>query len=340
MQISKKELNKLKKIREEIRKSSFKPIGWIKNPHLQTIIGVSSKFKGEFESKRLIIPVEKGKVAVDCSWKFNRENKPTLIIMHGIVGSSSASYVKRIAYKAFKNGFNVARINLRGFGNTEHLSEKIYHAGQSNDMKRVINYMNKKYKLSKFYLLGFSLGGNLCLKFAGESKDNKVRGVACISPLVDLEVSWKPIENPENILYRVIFIKGLKNLIRRKAKLFPNIYYLKKLKGLNTIKDFDERYQASLNGFKDAIDYYKKTSAIRVINKIRIPTLIIHSHDDTLTPYEPLTRKDVRDNPYIIILISHYGGHVGFLGKDENEDRHWAENRVMEFFKILESQGF
>jgi len=339
MQISK--LKMVEKIRKVIMRNSFKPLALMKNPHLQTIIGVSSKFKGELKSERLIVAVDKGRVAVDCSWQFNREKKPTLIIMHGIIGNSSASYVKRLSYKAFMNGFNVVRVNLRGFGNTEHLSEKMYHAGQSNDLRDVISYLTKKYKLNNFYLLGFSLGGNLCLKFAGElnNKEN-IKGIACISPLIDLEVSWKPIEKFGNIFYRWIFIKGLKSLIRKKARLFPSVYDLSRLKGLNTIRDFDERYQAPLNNFKDATDYYKKTSAIKVISRIRTPTLIIHSHDDTITPYEPLIRKEVRDNPYIIALITHYGGHVGFLSRDKSEDRYWAENRAIEFFKMLEAQGF
>jgi hypothetical protein len=279
-------------------------------------------------------------LAADCSWQPNRTACPTLIALHGLEGSSESGYMLGVSHKAYHYRFNAIRLNLRNCGDTAHRSETLYHSGQSGDLQSIITALREEDGLDRIGVVGFSLGGNIGLKLAGEWGANApdgVLGVAAVSPLADLTVSWQPIERWENTIYRWMFVRNLKQTMRRRARLFPGRYDLSRLRGLRTIRDFDERYQAPYSGFRDADDYYQKASAFPLLPNICLPTLIIHAEDDPILPAAPFQRPEVRSNPNIITLLTKHGGHVAFIARsrDGDLDRYWAENRVVEFFHQL-----
>ena len=322
----------------------FEPSVWLRNPHYQTIAAALwprdfswSRLESE---RRLFLLPDGSRIAVDCSWQPDRTRSPTLIVVHGLEGSSNSPYMLGVTHKAYHYGFNVARLNLRNCGGTEHQTETLYHAGQSDDVRLVVKTLIQQDGLDQIGIIGFSMGGNICLKLAGEwgtHAPKAVLGVVGVSPLVDLTTSWQLIERLENTLYRWMFVWNLKQRIRRKAKLFPDRYDVSRLRGLRTIRHFDERYQAPCSGFADADDYYRRASALPFLPAIRIPTLILHAEDDPILPVTPFRHPEVQNNPYILTLIVDQGGHVGFIARNRKEDLdcYWAENRAVEFFRLL-----
>lgn len=290
-----------------------------------------------------LFEVEAGiKVRAECRWQEERVKHPTVVIWHGMEGSTTSVYMIATADKAFRAGFNIVRVNYRNCGNTEHLASTLYHGGMSGDLKAVIAELISRDKLQKIFPIGFSLGGNMLLKLAGEYGDNPPREVvaACVvSPSVDLKASTDQILARQNWIYHKSFVRSLKRRVRVKHSLFPELYDVSKLDSINTIRDFDEQFTSLSNGFTDANDYYYRSSSTRVIDKIRIPTLIIHSEDDPFIPYEPMRDRAFAENPYLMLLSTKRGGHVAFISKKRRkEDRFWAENRAVEFLRLATTE--
>ncbi len=243
------------------------------------------------------------------------------------------------AHKAFQAGLNVIRMNLRSCGGTEHLTPTIYHGGLSDDLRVVIDQLIKGEGLSGIVVVGFSLGGNQVLKLAGEYGDHpppELLGVCAVSPSVDLSASADLIMKRSNWLYHRDFVRRLKNRIRYKQKLYPELYDISGLDLVRTIKHFDDRFTSRAHGFANADDYYHRASSLRVIDQIRIPTLIIHAQDDPFIPFAPLRDPAITNNPYILLVDPKRGGHVAFIASDPkgDPDRFWAENRLVEFCKL------
>jgi len=244
------------------------------------------------------------------------------------------------ADKAFRSGYNVLRVNFRNCGGTEHLTPTLYHGGLSGDLRAIINELITHDKLRRIYPVGFSLGGNVVLKLGGEYGSNpppQVAALCAISPSVDLAASTQLIQQKKNWVYHGNFVRNLKRKVRTKHKLFPTRYDVSKLPLVHSIRDFDEHFTSVASGFVNADDYYYRCSSARVVEQIRLPTLIVHSEDDPFIPFEPLREKAFADNPYLLLLKTEKGGHVAFIGsKTKGEDRFWAENRAIEFCNLVE----
>ncbi len=315
------------------KENNFIPKKFFSSGFSQTILAFFLKSKSNIKYNKIILPLkDNSKIVLYTHIK--DKSKPTAIIVHGLTGSSNSVYVERMSSKLISYGFNVIKFNLRSADGTENLTTKIYNAAQSYDLKEAIIYL-KKIKLKNFFILGFSLGGNVCLKFAEENPQLKsqIKAVAVLSPLIDLKESSSFIEKSKFFSY--IFLKKLKNLIKIKAKYFPKLYNLSNINKVKTIRDFDELYQAPISGYKNADDYYEKASVIKKLNNIKIPTLIIHSKDDPIVPYSSLTKAKIK-NKYIKLITTNRGGHVGFIANTtKQEDKFWAENRILEFFNSI-----
>jgi predicted alpha/beta-fold hydrolase len=279
------------------------------------------------------------KVMAYCRWQHERQEHPTVLIWHGMEGSTDSIYMIATADKAFRAGFNVVRVNFRNCGGTEHLTPTLYHGGLSDDLRAVVKELVEHDGLKRIYLLGFSLGGNLVLKLAGEYGEQpppEVAAVCAISPSVDLQASTELILKKQNRIYQQRFVRSLKKRIRLKQKLYPDLYDLSRLPGIRTIRDFDEEFTSLASGFANAADYYYRSSSVRVISNIRLPTLIIHAHDDPFIPFESLRQSAFSENPYILLIGTERGGHVAFVSDARGENRFWAENRAVEFFALAE----
>ena len=285
-----------------------------------------------------LFEVEPGiKVLAHCRWQNDRREHATVVIWHGMEGSTNSVYMIATADKAFRAGFNVVRVNYRNCGGTEHLTPTLYHGGLSDDLRVVVNQLIESEGLKRIFVLGFSLGGNMVLKLAGEYGENapsEVVAIGVVSPSVDLEASANLIQSRRNWLYHKQFMWSLKNRIRLKQKLFPDVYDVSRLPQIRNLREFDEEFTSRASGFLNASDYYHRASSIRVVADIRIPTLLIHAEDDPFIPFEPLRDPVFSKNPYIMLVGTERGGHVAFISSRTNEDRFWAENRVVEFFQL------
>jgi predicted alpha/beta-fold hydrolase len=236
-------------------------------------------------------------------------------------------------------GLNVIRYNVRSCGGTERLSPTLYHSGLTSDIRALLEELRERDGLENLMLVGFSMGGNQVLKLAGELGENGpllLRGVCAISPAIDLDASSVAIGRRENWLYQENFVRSLKASLRRKAVIFPGRYDVEVLRGVRTLRDFDDLVTAPSFGFRDAVDYYTRSSSQPLIPFIRIPTLIIHAQDDPFIPFEPLTDRSISANRSIVLVMPEHGGHVAFVGKrDSGEDRCWAENRAAAFCSLI-----
>ena len=290
------------------------------------------------DEDRLFDVAPDAKVLARCRWQSDRLAHPTLVMWHGMEGSASSRYMLSTAAKAFRAGFNVVRVNMRNCGGTEHLTPTLYHGGLTDDLRIVIDQLIKVEDLSRIVIAGFSLGGNKVLKLAGEYGDDpppQLRGVCAISPSIDLRAGCDLLMQPRNWLYHQNFLYYLKRRTKSKHKLFPDLYDITGLGGIRSLEQYDARYVAPAFGFADVNDYYANASALPVIGRIRIPTLIIHADDDPFIPVAPLRDRTVTENPYILLIITARGGHVAFVSADSlDEDRFWAENRLIDFSKI------
>ena len=274
------------------------------------------------------------KVMARCHWQPDAAPKPTLLLLHGLEGSSDAHYMRGIAAKAWQRGFNVVRLNQRNCGGTEHLSRGLYHSGLTADPLSVLRELVERDRLSQIAIAGYSLGGNLALKLAGELAEDappQLKAVCAVSPVLELDVCVRAIERRHNLAYEWNFVRNLKGRLRRKAAAFPTDWDLTKLRRIWSIRAFDEHYTAPHHGFEGASDYYHRASAMRVIDRVRVPALVITAADDPFVPPEPFSDPRITSNPHITTIVTSHGGHCGFVAEANGYDGYWAEQTIVDF---------
>jgi uncharacterized protein len=275
------------------------------------------------------------RVLAECHWQPRPWTCPTILALHGLNGSSDAHYMKGIASKAFARGMNVVRLNQRNCGDTEHLSAGLFHSGLTHDAVHVIGELAAVDGLTSIAVAGYSLGGNLALKLAAEYGDappRELRAVAAVSPIIEIGECVKALERPGNRLYQWNFVKDLKRRMRRKDRFWPGRFDLSGLDRIRTVREFDDAYTAPHFGFGGADDYYHRASAMRIIERIRVPALVITAEDDPFVPPAPFRDAKLSGNPCIELDVCPHGGHCGFVGPASGEDDgYWAENRIVEF---------
>jgi predicted alpha/beta-fold hydrolase len=252
--------------------------------------------------------------------------------------------MKGIAVKAFARGMNVVRLNQRNCGDTEHLSAGLFHSGLTADPKYVVEELIAVDGLPSIAVAGYSLGGNLALKLAGEygtEAPPQIRAFAAVSPILEISLCVRALERRENVLYEWNFVRGLKRRMKRKARLRPGVFDLSRLAGIKTVREFDDAYTAPYFGFAGAEDYYHRASAMRIIDRVRVPTLVSTSEDDPFVPSQPFRDPRVTGNPAITLHICAHGGHCGFVGvrNGGEDDGYWAESRIVDFVTTVTSAG-
>ncbi len=320
----------------------FRPHRLFPNGHAQTLVAhawprrVSLVNFGRREERFFEVEPDV-KVLAHCHWQENAGSRPTAILVHGLEGSSSSVYMVSTARLFFDAGFNVLRYNMRNCGGTDHLTTTLYHSGMSSDLQAVVRELINQDHLEKIFLMGFSMGGNVSLKLAGEYSGDapkQLRGVCAISPALDLSACADAINRRSNWIYQRSFLKGLRRRVRDKERLYPEIYSIDGFRSVRSIRDFDEVYTARHAGFASADDYYERSSAVKVLDQIRTPTLIIHAQDDPFIPYESFRDLSSLGNDFLVLLTPAKGGHVGFVADDPAE-RFWAEGRALDFCRLL-----
>jgi predicted alpha/beta-fold hydrolase len=239
------------------------------------------------------------------------------------------------AEKAFRAGFNSVRMNVRNCGGTEHLTPSLYHSGLSADVEAVVRHLIETAALSEIHLAGFSMGGNMVLKLAGEwaaAAPPQARSVAAVCPPLDLARCADALHRPANRAYEWRFLFGLKARLRRKARLLPRLYQTDGLRRVASVREFDDLFTAPHFGFGTAVNYYSRASAGPLLGRVALPTLILTAQDDPFVPFESFRHPALTANANITLLAPRYGGHVGFVSRaTNNQDRFWAEHCILDF---------
>jgi len=285
------------------------------------------------------------RVLAHCNWQPDRTAAPTLLMLHGLEGSSLAHYMCGMADKALAAGFNVVRLNQRNCGGTEHLSRGLYHSGLTADPLVVLRELRERDALTRFAVAGYSLGGNVTMKLAGELGGDdfpEVKAFAAVSPVIELDACMQAIERPENRVYEWNFCRNLQARMRRKDRIFPGQFDLDGLWKVWSIRAFDERYTAPHHGYAGASDYYHRASAMRVIDRVARPSLILSAADDPFVPPGIFEAPAVRNNPHITTVVTSHGGHCAYVeptsakatvGKPSGYDGYFAERTVIDFLR-------
>ena len=314
----------------------FVPHPALRNSHAMTIAASfwPRRYRRLPASLERLFEVAPGtSVRGECHWQQGPRTHPTLVLLHGLEGSSESDYIFGTAEKAWVAGFNVVRLNQRNCGGTERLTPSLYHSGLSGDIRAVVRELIERDALPEIFAGGFSMGGNLVLKMAGEIGDTaaELRAFVAVAPALDLAACADALAEPRNFIYERHFVRSLKQSIRRKASLFPALYPIDGLRSVRTVRDFDEVITARFCGFHGASDYYAQSSAQAVVESIRRPTLIVIAEDDPFVPYASFENPAIRENPNITLIVTRYGGHCAFISNEGGEERFWAEARIVDF---------
>lgn len=298
-----------------------------------------------FLPRRIVLPVpEERLIEVEpgvstlcyCHWQPDRQNALTIVIVHGLEGSSDSQYMLGFAAKGLAAGMNVVRMNQRNCGGTDGLSATLYHSGRSQDVAAVARNLIEQDGVSRFALAGFSMGGNLVLKLAGEwGKDHpqQLVAVAAVCPAVDLAASADALHLPINRVYELYFIWKLRQRFLAKARLFPGRFDTSRLRGITSLRDFDDKITAYYSGFAGAADYYARAAAANVVDRIAVPTLILQAANDPCIRILPETRQKILSNPKITFIETEDGGHCSFLADPDGDDGRWAERQIVRFLQ-------
>jgi predicted alpha/beta-fold hydrolase len=320
----------------------FVPRRGLRGGHRQTLAGHFLPRQNLLpEPERRLLTVEEGvQVRCDCHWQPERAAAMTVVIVHGLEGSSESPYVIGTGNKAWAAGMNVVRMNVRNCGGTEHLAPTLYHSGLSCDVGAVVHELIAKDGLARVGIAGFSMGGNLVLKLAGEwgsAAPRQVKAFAAVCPGMDLAVSAAELHRPGNRIYEWRFLLSLWRSVRRKARLFPEIFRRPPWRALRSLREFDNQVTARYCGFASADDYYARASASPLVGRIARPTLVIHANDDPFVKILPETLAALQANPCVQLVLTEHGGHCAFVGEANEYDGRWAERRMVEFFARVPS---
>jgi uncharacterized protein len=310
----------------------FEPHPWFRGKHGQTILG---RYWG---SLVLPIPATRAEIALpdgdrlvvlDSAPRAWKAPRAAAVIVHGLAGDSEAPYVVRLARRLLQSGIRVIRVNLRGAGAGFGLARRIYHAGRSDDLRHVMNWAGARLEGSPIGLVGFSLGANLVLKLAAESRAEPVPNFDCVvaaNPPLNLAACAREIERPENRVYNWNFVRWLLGMVKRLHNRFPDLGPVN-LAGVKTLYDFDDRYTAPRNNFGTAANYYAQCSLDKLLVQVPQPGLIVHAQDDPLIPLDPFVRAE--RPPHLALELVSSGGHLGYLSRNRwRGDRHWLEARL------------
>jgi uncharacterized protein len=323
---------------------AFVPHPLLRRPHLMTLAGALwPRYTPRLPTaqERLFDVAPGTQLLAKCHWQVKRDS-PALVLVHGLEGSSESSYMRGTAEKAFLSGFHVLRLNQRNCGGSDRLTPTVYNSGLSGDFRAVLEELIARDGLRSVCFAGFSMGGNLVLKMAGELGDSapaELRRFVGIAPAFDLAACADALGQPRNFLYERHFVRRLKARMRRKTTLFPGKFPVDGMRDIRSVRDFDDVITARFCGFASADDYYARSSARQMLANIRRPTLIVTAADDPFVPVATFADAALKANPNITLVAPAHGGHCAFISQERGAERFWVEARIVEFCRgVLEAE--
>ncbi len=316
---------------------SFNPVFPVSNPHFQTIFPpfFTKVELPSLQDERFDLS-DGDFVEIVWSKKPTRDDQKGIVILfHGLAGSARSAYIRRMIKRSSNLGFVSVVMNFRGCYNLPNNLPRSYHSGDTNDAREFIDYLTKSYPHMPLYAIGYSLGGNMLLKYlAQEGKSSKIKKAVAISAPMDLRASADRINSGLSKLYQWYLLRDLKRELLKKYKIFDMKKLLaedeEEIKKIRTFWEFDAIYTSKIHGFKDAFDYYAKSSSKHSLQTIHTPTLIINAKDDPFMSTKVIPRDDEISDSITLEVYKH-GGHVGFVNGSIFKPTFWLEDRIEEF---------
>lgn len=309
--------------------SSYTPPPGFTNPHLQTIFaGRLRRVEGPGYARERIATPDGD--FLDLDWARVGADR-VVVISHGLEGSAGRAYVRGMARALNQHGWDVLAWNLRGCSGEANRNLRLYHSGATDDLDAVAQHARRSY--DEVALVGFSLGGNLTLKYLGEQgADAPIARAVAFSVPVDLAASSGALGRWQNGLYMRYFLRSLRRKVQTKAAQFPEAVSTEGLRRIRDFQGFDDRYTAPLHGFADAADYWHQSSSKHFLPAIRVPTLLVNAADDPFLAPACYPTEVARDHVYLSLEIPEHGGHVGFVCFGE-DGVYWSERRAAAFLE-------
>jgi uncharacterized protein len=312
-----------------VPQTNYQPPAGFRNPHIQTIWAGKLRRVDRPAYDRERIPTSDGDF-LDLDYVRTGASQAA-VISHGLEGSSDRPYVRGMARALASRGWDVVAWNLRGCSGEPNRLARSYHSGDTADLHTVILHLLPSY--DRLALIGFSLGGNLTLKYLGEAaRDPRLAAAATFSVPVDLASSSEALARRANAHYMVYFMRSLRAKVLEKAERFPGQVDAARLSGVRTFRAFDEEFTAPIHGFAGAEDYWARASSLPFLAHIRVPTLLVNADDDPFLPPPCYPRKEAAASGAFHLETPRYGGHVGFVDRNASGE-YWSERRAGDFLE-------
>ncbi len=315
-----------------LNQSDYRAPFLFRNRHLLTIYpSLFRKVSGVDYQRSRITTADDDFIDLDFSTTGSRH---IVIILHGLEGNSYRKYMLGMAAAFNKNNFDTVAMNFRGCSGAPNKRLRFYHSGETEDLDTVVQYVKRLGKYETIHLAGFSLGGNVMLKYIGEKVgniDNCIKSAVAVSVPCDLKDSAAALERKQNVIYMKRFIRELEIKLRHKKELYPEYINLDGYSSIKTFRQFDDRYTAPMHGFKNAADYWEQSSCRQFLEKIRIPVLLINALDDPFLGKACFPYEEAAKNDCFYLETPKYGGHVGFV--TFNGTQYWSERRAVAFIR-------
>lgn len=316
--------------------SSFRPFPFLPGGHLQTIGGhlLRAALRWRLPTEDVVVEAGEGvRILLRASWRPEKD-RPALLLIHGLEGCDRSPNVISAGTLAYRAGWHVVRMNLRGCGDSLPLCPRLYNAGMTSDLVAVFQWLANR--VSRFAVAGFSLGGNLALLTLARDRErlpDELTAVAAICPPLDMSAAASALERRANRVYQIQFVTSLNDSYRKRRRLLPEAYEVDRERGISTVRQFDDRITAFYGGYRDAEDYYQRVSPGPRLEAIDRETLILAAADDPFIP-EAGMRKWARSETVAIEIVEG-GGHVGFVGRSKAPGHFWAADRILGFLESV-----
>jgi len=315
--------------------SSYNPPFLFKNGYFSTIYAGIYRKIARFEQKRERIELPDSDF-LDLDWSFSpSKTSKVAILIHGLEGNAQRAYILGSTKILNGNAYDVCAVNLRCCSGEQNRLFRSYHSGATEDLEAVIQYILANKSYAELYIKGFSLGGNMTLKYLGEKRSipKEIKAAMAVSVPCSLHSSCKELLKAKNIPYAIRFKRNLVKKLKQKQSLFPEKISDTDIKNIITIKDFDDIYTSRAHGFNDALDYYKKSSCLQFLSNIKTPVLLLNAENDSFLGPECYPYQEAKNNSELYLEVSKYGGHVGYYG---SKNITYNEKRVIKFFNEVQ----